>query len=130
MKTILVDAKYCFIIENENGFEIFKDMYKLLETYPNKKIILTNANDEQMLDIGLNNVPYEVFTLKHNPDKIDPEYYKKLLNKFSLTAEGVVYLEHDTDAIKSAQSIGIETYHFKDKRDLKSLKEFLDNSLK
>ena len=47
MKTILVDAVDCFIIEQNETFDIFQDIYKLLEPYPNRKIILTGANDEQ-----------------------------------------------------------------------------------
>ena len=70
MKTILVDAVSCFV--SEEG-EIFKEMYELLETYPNKKIILTGANDEQFKEFGLDKMSYEVFTLKHNPEKTDPE---------------------------------------------------------
>ena len=45
MKNILVDAVYCFIIQNDTKFEVFQDMFKLLETYPNNKIILTGANE-------------------------------------------------------------------------------------
>jgi hypothetical protein len=45
MKTILVDAVHAFVIKDEG---IFQPMYTLLETYLNPKIILTNANDEQM----------------------------------------------------------------------------------
>ena len=52
MRTILVDAVYCFIIEKEGKFEIFQDMYKLLEAYPNPKIVLTGANDEQQKVFG------------------------------------------------------------------------------
>ena len=66
MKTILVDAINTFVIRGEG---IFKEMKNLLDRYSNKKIILTNADDEQMNETGLNNMPYEVFTLKHNPDK-------------------------------------------------------------
>jgi HAD superfamily hydrolase (TIGR01509 family) len=132
MKTILLDAVYCFIIEKEEGkFIIFEDMYKLLETYPNKKIILTGANDEQMVKFGLDKVPYEVFTLKHNPEKTDPEYYKTLLNKFNLTKDEVIYFEHSMEALKSAQSVGIDSYYYdNDKKDLDGLKNFLDEKLK
>ena len=132
MRTIFVDAVYCFIIEKEGGkFEIFKDMYDLLETYPNKKIILTGANDEQMIKFGLNNMPYEVFTLKHNPEKTDPKYYETLLNNFNLGKEDVVYFEHGEEAVQSAKSVGINTYHYNnEKKDLEALKSFLDNSLK
>ncbi|HUC88769.1 MAG TPA: HAD-IA family hydrolase [Candidatus Paceibacterota bacterium] len=131
MKTILVDAVYCFIIEKEDKFEIFQDMYKLLETYPNRKIILTGASDDKIELYGLNKMPYEVFTLKHNPEKTDPEYYKTLLNKFNFNVKEVIYFEHSIEAVKSAQSIGINTlYYDNDKKDLESLKEFLDKNLK
>ena len=75
MKTILVDAVYCFIIEEEKRFKIFQDMYKLLETYPNKKIILTGASDDKRELYGLDNMPYEVFTL--NSLCINDVYYKR-----------------------------------------------------
>ena len=131
MKTILVDAVYCFIIEKEDKFEIFQDMYKLLETYPNRKIILTGASDDKIELYGLIKMPYEVFTLKHNPEKTDPEYYKTLLNKFNFNVKEVIYFEHSIEAVKSAQSIGINTlYYDNDKKDLESLKEYLDKNLK
>ena len=130
MKTILVDAVDAFIIEANGVFKIFQEMYDLLETYPNKKILLTGANDEQFKVFGLNKMPYEVFTLKHNPEKADPEYYRKMLQHYDLPKEQVIYFEHDIKAVKSAESAGIKTLYFDSaKRDLNSLKEFLDNNL-
>lgn len=127
MKTILVDAVNTFIIE---GKGIFQEMHKLLEEYPNKKIILTNANDEQMKIFGLDNVPYEVFTLKHEPNKSDPKYFETMLKHFNLDAKDVIYFEHDQEAVKSAKSVGITTYHYdKDQKDLIALKNFLDTNL-
>jgi len=125
-KTILVDAINAFVIK---GKGIFSEMYDLLETFSNKKIILTNANDEEVKKFGLENMPYEVFTLKHSPDKTNPEYYKKMLENFNLKAEGVMYFEHNKDAVKSAQSIGIKTFYYdKDKKDIKSLKNFIEKN--
>ncbi len=127
MKTILVDAVNTFVIK-EKG--IFNEMHKMLEQYPNKKIILTNADDEQMIKFGFNNMPYEVFTLKHNPNKIDASYFKIMLKHFNLTSNDVVYFEHNEDAVKSAQSVGINTFYYdKDTKDLKALKEFIDENL-
>lgn len=101
-------------------------MQNLLETFPNRKIILSGADDKQFKVYGLDNMPWEVFTLKHNPEKADPEYYKNMLNHFGLSDNDVVYFEHDPDAVKSAESVGIKTYYYnKDKRDLASLKTFL-----
>ncbi len=116
-----------FVIRDEG---IFQPMFDMLEQYPNRKIILTGANDEQMEKFGLNKMPYEVFTLKHNPEKADPKYYEIMLKHFGLSQNDVVYFEHDENAVKSAQSVGIKTYHYdKDKKDLAGLKKFLDQNL-
>ena len=127
MKTILVDAVDTFVIEGEG---IYQPLYELLEKYPNKKIVLTNANDDQMTKFGLTNLPYELFTLKHNPDKGDSAYFQKMLEQFKLKVEDVVYFEHNPEAVKSAQSVGISSYHYdSEKKDMESLKSFLDTNL-
>lgn len=131
MKTILVDAVWCFIIEKDGKFVIFKEMYDLLENYLNKKIVLTGANDEQVIKFGLNDIPYELFTLKHNPEKTDPKYFETLLSDFNFSKDEVVYFEHSIDAVKSAESVGIKSYFYdNNKNDLESLKKFLDENLK
>lgn len=76
MKTILVDAVLTFV--GEDG-KIFAAMQELLDTFSNRKIILTGANDEQFELFGLGKMPYEVFTLKHDPEKTDPQYYEMML---------------------------------------------------
>ena len=127
MKTILVDAVDTFVIEGEG---IFKPIFNLLEEYPNKKIILTNADDNQIISFGLINLPYELFTLKHNPDKTDPEYFRKMLTHFNLDKKDVIYFEHNPSAVKSAESISITSYYYdSSKKDLESLKKFLDQNL-
>ena len=129
MKTILVDAVDAFVIETESGFEIFEPMRKMLDEFPNRKIILTGANDKQFKKFSLDKMPYEVFTLKHNPEKTDSEYYETVLKNFDLKPEDVVYFEHNPDAVKSAQSVGIKT-HFWDneKRLLRELTIFLEHN--
>jgi HAD superfamily hydrolase (TIGR01509 family) len=127
MKTILIDAVDCFV--SSEG-KIFEEMHGLLESYPNKKIILTGANDEQFKKFGLDKMPYEIFSLKHNPEKTDPRYYETLLSHFNLKKEEVVYLEHNPKAVTSAQSVGIKAYFYdSEKKDLKGLKDFLDINL-
>ena len=127
MKTILVDAFNTFIIEGQG---VFGEMKDLLDKYPNRKIILTNANDEQIVKLGLVDLPYELFTLKHNPDKVDPKYFETMLANFGLNMGEVVYFEHNPDAVKSAESIGIKSFHYDHKaKDLSALKDFLDKNL-
>ena len=126
MKTILVDARNTFILEDG----INQEMKTLLDTYPNRKIILTNANEEERKKIGIVDMPYEVFSLSHNPNKTNPEYNKIMLDKFSLNKDNVIYFEHNIDAIKSAEKVGITTHYYnKESKDIESLKNFLDNNL-
>jgi len=65
-----------------------------------------------VIEFGLTNLPYELFTLKHNPDKVEPIYFQKMLEHFDLKPKEVVYFEHNADAVKSAQSVGITSYYY------------------
>lgn len=126
MKTILVDAVETFVVDRQ----INQPMFELLEKYPNRKIIVTNANDEQMVPFGLVNLPYELFTLNHNPDKTDPKYFETMLAHFGLQPTDVIYFEHNPEAVKSAKSLGIISYFYDpEKKDLEELKNFLDENL-
>lgn len=126
MKTLLVDAVGTFVVDGK----IDEELHQLLENYPNRKIIVTNASDEQLEDYGLVNLPYEMFTLKHNPDKVDPVYFQKMFEQLNLKAEDCVYFEHTPAAVESAKSVGITSYFFDEQeRDLESLKSFLDTNL-
>lgn len=127
MKTILVDAINGFVLEDG---DILGPMYELLESYPNKKLVLTSANDEQFKHFKIDQVPYEVFTLKHDPEKTNPEYFKILLDRFGLTTNDVIYFEHNPEAAKTAQSVGITTYFYDHtKEDMVALKQFFDENL-
>lgn len=128
MKTILVDAVDTLVIEGQG---VFKEMQDLLDSYPNRKIIVTNANDEQFKEFGLDkDMPYEIYTLKHNPDKTDPAYFTKLFINFGLSSHEVIYFEHNSDAVNAAQQMGVVSYHYDDqKKDLTALKQFLSENL-
>ena len=127
MKTILEDGISGLILKDGT---LFEDMYKLLETYPNPKLVLTGANEEQWKEFNLGISPYEVFTLRHDPEKTDPQYFKTLLDKYDLLPNDVVYFEHSKDAAISASSVGIQTYYYDHTvRDLAALKLFLDSTL-
>lgn len=127
MKTILVDAVNTLIIKGQG---IDQEMFDMLESFPNRKIVLTNATEERMEEPDFLEVPYEIFTLHNDPNKSDPEYYQLLLIQLSLNMEEVIYFEHNPEAVKSAESVGIITYHFDpENRDIDSLKDFLDSNL-
>ena len=97
MKTILVDAWNTFV--TANGID--QDLKKLLDTFPNRKIILTNAN------------------------KTDKAYFLKMLGHFNLQPNDVLYFEHNEDAQNSATSLGIKTYLYRKEDNLDGLDSFL-----
>ena len=124
MKVILVDAINTLIIPDKGMYE---PLLKVLEDYPNRKIVLTGANNEEFIQHGLDKIPYEVFTLKHNPEKSNPSYYKILLEQFDLVVEDLVYIEHNLEAIHSAESLNIKAFHYdKDLKDVNKLTQFLE----
>lgn len=125
MKTILVDAWNTFV--TEEGINL--DLKKLLDSYPNNKIILTNATEEELVKFGIVNMPYSVFSLAHNPNKTDANYFVKMLQHFNLKSEDVVYFEHNVDAVTSAKSIGISTFHYNKLEKLDYLTTFLNSNL-
>ena len=130
MKTILVDAVDGFVIETKKGFQIFKEMHDLLETFPNAKIILTGANEEQYKKFGLDKMPYEVFTLKHNPEKTDPKYFETMLKNFGLSKDEVVYFEHNPGSRKKCRVGWDKVVLLRPaEKDLVALKGFLTENL-
>lgn len=53
-----------------------------------------------------------------------------MLPHLGLEAEEVIYFEHGPEAVESAESVGITVYHFDpEKRDISSLKQFLESEL-
>lgn len=123
MKIILVDAYNTLFTDDGINLE----MLELLDSLPNIKIILTNADDGQMIKFGIDKSPYEVFTLKHNPDKDGYGYYEKMLEHFNLKVDGCIYFEHNLGAIEKAEKVGIKSFHYKN--DLKLLEEFIKENV-
>jgi FMN phosphatase YigB (HAD superfamily) len=123
MKTILVDAIGTLI--SENG-AVSEPLLTLLEGYPNRKVILTNANDEEMAAYHFDAAPYKVFTLKHQPDKTDPDYYTIMLKFFEFKPFDLVYIEHNPLAVANAEAAGILTFYYNTEQpDLEGLAAFL-----
>lgn len=126
MKTILVDAVHCYVIAGQG---IFQPMHDLLESFPNPKIVVTGADDQQFIEFGLDAVTYPIFSLKHHPEKTDPAYFHSLLAKYGLEVENVLYFEHDPAAVKSAASLGITCFHYDPElKDLVALRAFLEQN--
>lgn len=122
MKTILVDAVNTFVVDGK----INTEMKAMLDTFPNRKIIVTNADDQEKITYWLVDMPYIVFTLSHNPNKPDPKYFATLLQKYALHPSQVIYFEHNPAAVMSAKLVWISAYNYDHvKKDVAAVKEFI-----
>lgn len=124
MKTILVDAVHTFI-HKIDGLNM--EMFDLLESYWNRKIVLSWANEQQIIKFRLDKLPYEMFTMKHDPEKSDPLYYSSMLDHYWLQSQQTLYVEHNADAVRSAESVWIITLHYTiDSTDILKVRKFID----
>lgn len=127
MKTILVDAIHTYYKVWEG---VQWDLHDLLEWYPNDKIVVTGANDEQIRQFKLTNIPYPLFTLEHNPEKSSPLYFQTFSEIYGIDTNNLVYFDHDPTAVESARSIWIPSFQFNPlTRNLDELKDFLDQNI-
>jgi len=114
---------YVKVKQGEENYILAKSTLGILTDTPYKVIKEFKGKD-------LVGKKFELFTLKHNPEKTDPEYFVTMLRNYKLKPEDVVYFEHNPEAAKTARSVGIKTLDYdEDKRDLKGLKSFLDSNL-
>jgi hypothetical protein len=75
-------------------------------------------------------MPYEVFSISHNPNKTDGWFYEKMLDFFWFDKNEVIYFEHNKDAVEKAKETWINTFWYdKDKKDLVELEQFLSDNL-
>tara|TARA_X000001036_G_C20416662_1_gene699354 strand:- start:278 stop:655 length:378 start_codon:yes stop_codon:yes gene_type:complete len=119
MKIILVDAWNTFVKEKK----IDNELYKILEAFSNKKIILTNASQNERKEYGIMQMPYNVFSLSHNPEKTDPKYFEILCSKYNFNPDDLLYIEHNKKAYKTATLFGIISFLYEG--DNKSVEDFL-----
>ena len=123
MKIILVDAWNTLIKEKK----IDNDLFKILESFSCKKIILTNASEKEKKKFGIINMPYDVFSLNHNPEKTHSKYFEILISKYDLNLNDLYYIEHNIKAYNTATLFGIKSLHY-DGNNLK-VRTFLENNL-
>jgi len=127
MKTIIIDAVHC--LYDQKG-SINQALFNLLEQFPNQKIIATNADDQQMSLFGLDNAPYPVFTLKHNPNKPNPLYFQTFMEQYLLSPKELLYIEHDLEAVHSAEKNKIMSFLYTDSNQhLVDIEQFLTSNL-
>ena len=83
------------------------------------------------------NTPYKIYsTLKFDyKERMTQTYgfcgneswgfYNHVIEKYNLIISDLVYIEHNKEAVKSAISLGIKTYHYKPQESTDELSQFL-----
>lgn len=96
------------------------ELRSYLDTLPYVKIIVTNADEDLIRTVLRSKIFGNVFTLNNNPNKNDPSYYEKLLEKtFGEGIDKYIYFDHSQANLDSAKQAGMEWILYTGVQELK-----------
>ncbi len=106
-KVILIDGMDCLYDEN---FKINEDLKNALNKYSAQKIIVVNGFADEAQKVA-ESLGYKSFCLKEEGIKKDnPEFFIKLVEKFGLKTNQLIYVDHLKESVDSAESLGINAF--------------------
>jgi HAD superfamily hydrolase (TIGR01509 family) len=117
--TLLVDGMFCLY---DKDFRINEELLGLLKNIDNKKILVVNGYKDEAEEL-LKNHGFEVFSFEGKIKKDNEQFFKKLLEKYSLNKEDVIYFDHAEENIKSARNVGILSELYKNNNQIKKFIE-------
>ena len=118
-KVLLIDGMNCLY---DRDFKVNQELLDIINSL-NLKIILVVNNFREKAKKTLG---FEVFSLEEEGIKKDNTlYFKKLIDKYNLKTEEIVYLDHKIENINSALSMDIKSTQFLDNKQVKSFLEAL-----
>lgn len=100
-------------------------MYQLVDQLQKKSRVVAGTNTiESHYKIHMKNGDYDIFEKVYPSHllkiaKPDPVFYKKILERESGKPEETIFIDDNTDNVKSASKIGIKAILFKSCEDLK-----------
>lgn len=128
-RLILVDGMHCLY---DKDFNLNNELYEEIKKLNTHYIVVVNNYKEKAEKLVKNTNPnYETnwgaFSLEEKQIKKDnPEYFKKVVEKYGLSAKEIIYFDHDEKNVETAKKLGILSMHYKDN---KSIKKFLEENL-
>lgn len=121
--TILVDGMYCLY---DKDFKINEELLNLIDNFNTWNILTVNGFREKGYKL-VDKSNWAPFSLeKEGIKKEKPEYFKRLLEQYKLNPKDVIYIEHDKNNVKVAESLGIKSFYYKDNS---STKKFIEENL-
>jgi len=109
-RVILVDGMSCLY---DKEFKINEKLFNILESANTKKILVVNGFRKEAEQL-LKNKGYNVFSFDGKIKKNNENFFKKLLEEYSLNANEVIYFDHDKLNVESANRAGINSIIYED----------------
>jgi leucyl-tRNA synthetase len=128
-QTILVDAVNTLFAKNEEELTLNIELAEYLNSVDATKIILTNAKDEVLVKLKdlIKDYGWQVFSLKFEPEKTDPEYYKTVVKEFNLDLNNTIYFDHSLANLESAKVSKINCFQYlSNKQTIELVDDFLN----
>jgi len=125
-KVLLIDGMHCLYDEN---FNLNEKLLELINSYGNDKILVVNGFGDKARKL-LEGYNIDVFTFEQEIKKDNKEFFIKLLEKYNLSNENVIYLDHDENNLKGAEQAGIKKNKlFALGDDVLEVKNFINSSI-
>lgn len=125
-KVFLIDGMGCLYDEN---FNVNKELLDVLSSCKNKKILVVNGFGDKAKEL-LKGHDIDVFTFEQKIKKDNKEFFTKLLENYSLSANEILYIDHSQENLNGASDAGIEnTKLFSSDSNIDELKNFLNANI-
>lgn len=128
-KVILVDGMHCAY---DKDFKPNKELLDFINNLNTHTIFAVKGFKEKGKELVKNydkskSTNWEAFSLEEEGIKKDnQEYFKRLLAKFNLSPEEVIYFDHKKESVETARKLGILSMHYTDD---KSIMKFIEDNL-
>ena len=128
-RLILVDGMYCLYDKN---FNLNKELLEIINSCNTHTILTVNGFREKGYNLVKNYDPtrdtnWKAFSLEEKGIKKDnPKYFKKLMKRFNLIPEEIIYFDHDKKNVETVKKLGILSKHY---TNVKTIKKFIDDNL-
>jgi leucyl-tRNA synthetase len=113
-KTILVDAVNTLFVKNGDELTLNLELAECLKSIDVTKIILTNAKDGVLVKLEdlIKEYNWKIFSLKFEPEKTDPEYYKIAVTELNIDIKNTIYFDHSEANLNSAKLSNINSFQY------------------
>ncbi len=123
-RTLLVDGMHCLYDEK---FNVNKKLFDVLQSFDARKILVVNNFKDRAEEL-LKDYNYEVFSFNGKILKNRKDFFEKLLNKYKLDKNEIIYFDHDERNIETAEEVGIKNVFVYDGK-IKKIEELIKKNL-